>query len=265
MADHYTWRLGFYILGVVGVLVALILIALLRDHPNAALEKVTSSGEVIPRERIDLKMAAVLKTPTAACMIFLAAALSLTSWPTGTWVPTYLFERFGMSLTKSGLTMALFTYTPALVGMVLGGIWADRWAKSNPKGRMSVQIAGLIFMAPAMLAVGFMNTGNTLVGDLFVYSLSRGFLEVNSMPVFSTVVAPSRWSTAYGLYNLAGTLAGSLGVLFVGIMKKSWGIGYSMSFMSSLLFVAIGVMILVLFRYLPHDIRRHEESLVATA
>ena len=29
--------------------------------------------------------------------------------------------------------------------------------------------------------------------------------------------------------------------------------------------IAIGVMILVLFRYLPHDIRRHEESLVATA
>jgi MFS-type transporter involved in bile tolerance (Atg22 family) len=170
-----------------------------------------------------------------------------------------------MSLTKSGLTMALFTYTPALVGSVLGGLWADRWAKHDPRGRMSVQILSFIFMAPAMLAMGFMSSGRTLVGNLLLYSLARGFLEVNSMPIFSTVLAPRRWSTAYGLYNLAGTLSGSLGVLFVGAMKASWGIGYALSSLSMLLFFAIGVMTFVLFRFLAQDIRRRqEESLPAT-
>jgi MFS-type transporter involved in bile tolerance (Atg22 family) len=125
---------------------------------------------------------------------------------------------------------------------------------------MSVQIVGLIFMAPTMLAIGFMSSGKTLVADLFLYSTARGLLEVNSMPVFSTVVAPSRWSTAYGLYNLAGTLAGSVGVLFVGAMKASWGIGYALSSMSILLFMAIGVMIFVLFRFLAQDIMRRQEE-----
>jgi predicted MFS family arabinose efflux permease len=265
MGDHYSWRTGFYILGVVGILVALILLAFLRDNPATTAERRAQGAEEIPPERFDRKVVAILKTPTAACVVFLAFALSLTSWPTAAWVPTYLYERFGMSLTKSGLTMALFTYTPAFVGSVLGGLWADGWAKRDPRGRMSVQIVGLTIMAPTMLAMGLMSSGRTLVGNLLAYSTTRGLLEVNSMPIFSTVVAPSRWSTAYGLYNLAGTLAGSLGVLFVGAMKASWGVGYALSSMSVLLFIAIGVMTFALFRFLPQDLRRQqEEGLPAT-
>jgi MFS-type transporter involved in bile tolerance (Atg22 family) len=80
--------------------------------------------------------------------------------------------------------------------------------------------------------------------NLLLYSLARGTLEVNSMPIFSNVMPSGRWATAYGLYNLAGTLAGSLGILFVGVMKESWGIGRSLSLMSAFLFSAIIVMAL---------------------
>jgi len=262
MGDHYSWRTGFYILGVVGIFVALILVALLHDNPITMAERRTQGGEAIPQERFDRKVMAILTTPTAACMIFLALAISVGSWPMGTWMPTYLYERFGMSLTKSGLTMALFTYGPALVGSVLAGLWADRWAKSNARGRMSVQIIGMIFMAPTLLAVGFMTTGRTLVETLFLYSIARGSLEVNAMPVFSTVVAPSRWSTAYGLYNLAGTFSGSLAVLFVGAMKASWGIGYSLSSLCIVPFIAIGVLSFVMLRFLARDMRRRQEEAI---
>jgi MFS family permease len=260
MGDHYSWRTGFYILGVVGIFVALILVALLHDNPDTMAERRAQRSEAILQERFDRKVMAILKTPTAACMVFLAGAISVPSWPTGTWMPTYLYERFGMSLTKSGLTMALFTYTPALVGSVLAGLWADRWAKSNARGRMSVQIVGMIFMAPTLLAMGFMSTGRTLVETLFLFSMARGSLEVNAMPVFSTVVAPSRWSTAYGLYNLAGTFCGSLGVLFVGAMKASWGIGYGLSSLSIVPFIAIGVLSFVMLRFLAQDMRRRQEE-----
>jgi MFS family permease len=160
-----------------------------------------------------------------------------------------------MSLTKSGLTMALFASAPALGGSALGGLWADYWAKRNSRGRIGVQIVGLGFMAPTMLAMGFMPSGPTLAANLFVYNLTRGMLEVNSMPIFSTVVARHRWSTTYGIYNFGGTFAGSLGVLFVGAMKSSWGIGYSLSAMSVLLFVAILVMSWA-WRHLAADMKK---------
>jgi hypothetical protein len=65
---------------------------------------------------------------------------------------------------------------------------------------------------------------------------------------------------AYGLYNLAGTLAGSLGTLLVGAEKVSWGIGLTLSLMSVLLFVALLVTAITMIRYLPSDIFRQSEQ-----
>ena len=82
------------------------------------------------------------------------------------------------------------------------------------------------------------------------------------MPLFCSVLPSNRWSMAYGLYNTAGTFAGSLGIFLVGAQKATWGIGRTLSSMSVLLFVALAVMANTMFRYLPMDIRRQrsEES-----
>jgi len=119
-------------------------------------------------------------------------------------------------------------------------------------------------MAPAMLAIGFMPSAYGITIDLVIYSVFRGMLECNSMPIFCAVVPPHRWSMAYGIYNLAGTLAGSLGILFVGVQKSSWGIGFSLSAMSSLLFLALIVMAITTVRYLVADVRRQRESVELT-
>jgi MFS transporter, Spinster family, sphingosine-1-phosphate transporter len=244
MAEHYSWRIGFYWLGAFGLLLCIVLVALLPNEGSATKELRTGELAAGVREPVGSKMLGVLRNRTSLCLIFLAAALSLTSWPLGSWMPTYFYERFGMSLTRAGFILGLVTYTPALVGSVAGGIWADRWAKTNGKGRIWVQVIALSLMSPTMLAVGFIPAVGPMSFNLLLYSLARGTLEVNSMPIFSNVMSSGRWATAYGLYNLAGTLAGSLGILFVGVMKESWGIGRSLSLMSAFLFSAIIVMAL---------------------
>jgi len=172
--------------------------------------------------------------------VFLAFALSLSSWPASSWVPTYLFENFGLTLTHAGSIITFYAALPALLGGIGGGILADRWTKFDIRGRMAVQVIGFSVMAPSLLAIGFMPTSNSIAMDLLIYSVARGMLECNSMPLFCSVVPPNRWSMAYGLYNLAGTFAGSLGIFFVGVLKKSWGIGYSLSALSLLLFCWAG-------------------------
>jgi MFS-type transporter involved in bile tolerance (Atg22 family) len=120
---------------------------------------------------------------------------------------------------------------------------------------MAVQVIGFAVMGPTMLAMGFLPSASFVAGNLLIYSVARGMLEGNSMPLFCSVVRPNRWAMAYGIYNLAGTLAGSLGILFIGIKKASWGIGYSLSAMSILLFVALLVMAVTMLRYLPRDVQ----------
>jgi MFS family permease len=255
MTEHYTWRIGFFALGFAGILVAMIAGITLRTDSQG-----TSAHANQPStEPVGQKVFAILRTPTALSLIFLAFALSLTSWPTHSWLPTYMYENFRLSLTGAGSVITFFAALPALVGGIIGGIAADRWVRRDARGRMAVQVIGFWVMAPAMLAIGLMPSVQSVESDLLVYSLARGMLEGNSMPLFCSVVPRNRWSTAYGLYNLAGTLAGSFGIFIVGLKKASWGIGYTLSSMSLLLFAGAIVMGLVMFRRLPLDMRRQRE------
>lgn len=249
MAEHYSWRVGFYLLGAFGLLLLFVLWAALPDKVTPfSIEHAVSHAYVGSGESLLKKTRGVFRNPTSVGLIYLALALSITSWPISSWMPTYFHERFSMSLTRAGFVLAVFTYLPALIGAIAGGLWADRWAEGNVKARIWVQAAALCIMAPAALAIGYISTGRTLTVDLFLYSIWRGSLEVNSMPVFTSVLPSNRWATAYGLYNMVGTIAGSLGVLFVGTMKSRWGIGPALSLLSLFLFTAILVLALVPFR-----------------
>ncbi len=254
MSDHYSWRMGFFGLGIAGLGVALVAAFVLRKEQSP----IALQAKII-HEPFRTKVLCVLATPTARALIFLAFALSLTSWPTSSWIPTYLYESFKLTLTRAGSSLAWFAALPALFGGLAGGILADRWTKRDIRGRMAVQVIGFAVMAPAMLAIGFMPSAGSLAEVLVIYSAFRGMLECNSMPIFCSVVPSHRWSMAYGIYNLAGTLAGSLGIFLVGVQKSSWGIGYTLSAMSSLLFIALFVMAIIMFRYLGRDVRRQEE------
>jgi MFS family permease len=254
MSDRYSWRMGFFGLGIAGIAVAVLAALILRKE-----QAPVSLQATVIQEPFRTKILAVLGTPTARALIFLAFALSLTSWPASSWIPTYLYENFKLSLTHAGSSLTWFAALPALLGGVAGGILADRWTKHDIRGRMAVQVIGFTVMAPAMLALGFMPSARNVAEDLVIYSVFRGLLECNSMPIFCSVVPSHRWSMAYGIYNLAGTLAGSLGIFLVGAQKSSWGIGHTLSAMSSLLFVALFVMAFTMFRYLRSDVLRLQE------
>ncbi|MBS1850108.1 MAG: MFS transporter [Acidobacteria bacterium] len=253
MSDHYTWHAGFFVLGGVGVLAAVLTAVVLREQPAmAGHETAVEEGEPFFQ-----KLAGILRVRTALALMFLAFALSLTSWPAHSWLPTYLYERFHLTLTAAGSVISLFAALPALLGSIGGGVLADWWSKRDVRGRMAVQVLGFAVMGPTMLAMGFLPTASAVAGNLLIYSVARGMLEGNSMPLFCSVVRPNRWAMAYGTYNLAGTLAGSLGILFIGMKKASWGIGYALSAMSLLLFLALLVMVLTMLRYLPRDLQAH--------
>ncbi|MBV9306466.1 MAG: MFS transporter [Acidobacteriaceae bacterium] len=254
MTEHYSWRIGFFWLGAAGIIVALGAALFLRKDPVLLPESKASAFQGLGKGALE-----ILKRPTARSLIFIAFALSLTSWPTHSWLPTYLFENFKLSLTHAGSIVSLYAAVPALLGGITGGMLADRWTRYDVRGRMAVQVIGFSVMAPTMLAIGYMPSSQGVAADLLIYSIARGMLECNSMPLFCSVVSPHRWSMAYGLYNLAGTLAGSLGIFFVGVQKGSWGIGYTLSAMSILLFVALVVTGVTMVRYLVPDINRQRQ------
>jgi MFS transporter, ACS family, D-galactonate transporter len=157
VTEHYSWRIGFFELGVAGIVVALGAMLILRGDPVVVPQ---TKAEVM--EPFGKKICQIFGTPTARSLVFLAFALSLTSWPTHSWLPTYFFERFSLSLTHAGSVISLYAALPALLGGIAGGILADRWATQDVRGRMALQVIGFTVLAPTMLAIGFMSSAHSI-------------------------------------------------------------------------------------------------------
>src|ERR1700686_1299204 len=104
MTEHYPCHIGCFLLGRAGLLVSVLAILVLRQDPVAILP----IAQKVPVEPPGQKSLPVTKTPTALSLIVLAFALSLTSWPTPSWVPTYLFQSFKLRLTCAGSIVSLF-------------------------------------------------------------------------------------------------------------------------------------------------------------
>ena len=68
------------------------------------------------------------------------------------WLPTYFLERFNLSEGIAGFYATGYFYPAAMVGLLLGGYWADRWVRVNPRARLLVQVIGIAMAAPAILS-----------------------------------------------------------------------------------------------------------------
>ena len=82
----------------------------------------------------------------ALCAAF--AAFCAMQWIFFAWFPTFLQERFGLSMTESGWNGTVFIQTSAITGILAGGAFADRLRRRWPAARLHVAATGVLLSAP---------------------------------------------------------------------------------------------------------------------
>jgi dipeptide/tripeptide permease len=174
---------------------------------------------------------------------------SFAGWIVYTWLPVYLYERFGMSLTAAGFSATFYIQAASYAGVVSGGLLADRWSRTHRGARLLTQAAGLAIGAPFLFAVGLTASQTLLIVALVSYGLGRGFYDANTMPVLSGIAAPELRATGYGVLNHAGCLVGGVAAAAAGWLKSS--IGLSAAFELSAALLAVGALLLAALARAP--------------
>jgi MFS transporter, Spinster family, sphingosine-1-phosphate transporter len=227
----YGWRFPFAVLGIVGALYSMVLVAL----PNAPVQE--SRKEAGWFESIG----PVLRTPGFGAIGLVFASYSVAGWLIYTWMPVYLFERFGMSLAEAGFNATFYIQLGSLAGVLLGGSLGDRWS------RLGAQASALGVAAPFLFLAGFGWVPLFVLIGLAVYGIGRGAYDANNMPVVCQMIPVQARATAYGFLNMVGTLAGGLIALIAfaaGAMKEAVGISPMLQISAVLLLMSS----LVLYR-----------------
>jgi predicted MFS family arabinose efflux permease len=203
----------FSILGIVGVVYLGIVALTLRREPRRSRASEAVGGFMM-----------LLRSPAFFAIVSAFTAMSVANWLIYTWLPFFLFDRFHLSLSGAGFSATFYMQAASYVGVVAGGVFTDRWARSNPRARAWVQLIGLVIAAPFLAALGFAGSMLVLIPALIVFGFARGLFDCNTMPLLREVTGPQRSATGYGILNLSSCFAGGVGAALAGWMKESIGL-----------------------------------------
>ncbi|MBI5083569.1 MAG: MFS transporter [Acidobacteria bacterium] len=231
VGDHYGWRAAFGLLGFIGIGYGAVLLFTLKPPPaRGSAPKLEGSFFSALRELIAAR--GFLSIFTANIMGAMAYFMIYG------WLPLFLYEKFGMSLTGAGFSATFYIQIASAAGILAGGWLADRWTRSNPRGRVLTQWIGFTAAAPALFLVATTPSMALLIGGMLVFGLGRGFFDCNLMPVLCQVARPQLRATGYGVLNLGSTLVGGAMTAAAGAMKATLGLGTCLQISAVLLFCA---------------------------
>ncbi|MEW6306800.1 MAG: MFS transporter [Verrucomicrobiota bacterium] len=202
------WRFAFDACGIAGMVYAVPLAFLLRDAPKSASAVAKPSVAQSARE---------LLTNGAFILLVLYFTLpALAGWVVRDWMPAILKQQFNISQGVAGVAATSSWQTAAILGAIGGGWLADRWMRTNDRGRIYASAIGMGLIIPAIFGVGNASTLAIAIGFLVLFGIGWGFFDCNNMPILCQIVRPELRATGYGIMNLVSISCGGL---------ADWGFG----------------------------------------
>ncbi|MCC6858935.1 MAG: MFS transporter [Bryobacterales bacterium] len=220
LAEHFGWRIGFFVLGALGLVLAGFAHLCLRDRtPPAGDPAASLSAAPLGRSLLTL-----LSVPSYLIIVAEAMIVSVGTWIFLNWLPLYFRETYGMSLAAAGFAGTFMLQGAATLGLVSGGYLSDRVAGHQPRRRMLIQTVCFVISAPFLL-VFLGRPGLVLLNVcIFLFSFCGRAGTTNETPLLCDLLPPRLRSTAIGLMNAANCFAGGIGVLLAGYLKSSFGL-----------------------------------------
>jgi MFS family permease len=220
IVEHFSWRAAFFVVGMPGVLLALLVGFTIRELPrgfseaNAAAESQDSIGDVL---RFLASRRSFLLITTAG------AVQSLSGYGVLIWGPTFLRRVHGMGIVDIGIWLGLIVGIGGTVGAYLGGSIADRLGRRDP--RWYVFLSALVCGAGVPFGVGFLLLPTPWLALLsFLPFYLLGAMYVGPMLwVTQGLVKLRMRATASAILLFVLNLVGlGAGPVVVGLMNDLW-------------------------------------------
>jgi MFS family permease len=243
IGEHWGWRNAFYVFGTVGVIHGIVLIFRLKDKKDVQEVKKAEKVRLLEGFKI------LFSTPTAIMLTIGFSGLIFVLIGYLTWMPTYLYENFGMSLSAAGLNSMLYTNLFAFLGIIIAGKYSDKLAKKNPSSRMMMQGIGLLVASPFIMLMG--NSG--VLAIIYIgfagFGFARAFFDANTYTVLYDVIPEKFHSSASGIMIMIGFLVGSMSPTVLGYMKPLFGLSFGFS-MLAIIWGVCGLLLIFTSKYL---------------
>lgn len=237
LGQYYGWRSSFYLFGSFGVLYGIVLLLLLREPLHSQERNQVKEGSMTDAvselfsNKMVLVLTAVFVGANFVAMIFL------------TWMPSFLNRKFNMSLAMAGLSGTAYLQIASVLGVISGGILADKLIRRYRGGRMLTQAIGLLLGVPFIFLAGWTLSVPVLILALIGFGYFKGFYDANIWASLHDVVRPERRASAVGFMNSIGWFGGGIAPVAIAAASDRYGMSACIS-ANSLVYLFFGLLLL---------------------
>ena len=152
------WQLTFFIVGIPGVLISLLVLATVREPRRQGLAAEANDAMPLP-EVVQYLWA---RRGAYGGHIFGISLFIMVVYSLNLWGPTYFIRTFGYSRAEAGWIFGLVMICAGTAGLLLAGSVADAWMRRGTRDAyVRTILISIACITPCAIALGF--TGNDLV------------------------------------------------------------------------------------------------------
>jgi MFS family permease len=160
-----------------------------------------------------------------------------------TWMPSFLYNKFQMSLSMAGLNATFYLQVASVLGVITGGFLADKLARKFRGGRMMAQALGLMCGVPFIFLTGWTLSVPILILALVGFGYFKGLYDANLWASLHDVVRPENRATAVGFMNSIGWFGGAIAPIAIAYASNQYGMSASIS-ATSVLYLIFGLLMI---------------------
>lgn len=239
-AAEFGWRMTFLIVGLPGIVVALLLLSTLREPPRGLSDNVVVRQDAPPPKMLEVFR--FLWGKRSFRHIGIAAGLhAFVSYGAGTWNAPFLIRSHDMPITDVGSWLALISGVGA-IGTFAGGYLGDKLASRFDDRRWYMFVSGIstLVMVPFQFIAYLYGGVWAVIGSLFVVSILGGMFLGPSFAIAHALVALRMRAVASAvLLFLLNIIGMGLGPYVVGVLSDLLDPGFGIDSLRYALCIAV--------------------------
>lgn len=216
IADALNWRWAFVLVGLPGVLLALVLVVLVKEPKRGVFDT-----EALRAQKANALGALKLVIGTPSLRLFTAAAAvtSFAGYSLYQWAPSFLIRSQGMTLEEVGAGLSPL-FALGLIGSVAGGWIADRIGPNRPEAYGVIPGITLLTTVPFFLGGLMVRDGGTSL-LFFAIPLLLSYAWIGpGLAATQTLTPPNSRAAVAAIIGFFNNLIGiGLGPLAVGALS----------------------------------------------
>lgn len=239
IGEYYGWRSSFVLFGIAGIVLGLLLWGLLREPVRGMSEAVEAAGSADETQPPVAHVHSgggmmegfreVLRNRMVRLLIFVFIGANFVAVVFLTWMPTFLYQKFHMSLSMAGLNSTVYLQIASVLGVLSGGWLADVLVRRMSGGRLLTQSLGLLCGVPFLFLTGWTTSVPFLILAMVGFGYFKGLYDANIFAGLYDVVPVERRGVAAGVLNSLGWLGAGFAPISIALGAAHYGMSACIS------------------------------------